>query len=198
MNSVHIQGTVRTEMGTKFAKALRAEGQVPCVIYGGEAPIHFSAPILSFRSLVYVPEVNMAVIELDGAKYEAVIQDMQFDVLKDTLNHIDFIQVIPGKPVTVEVPVQLTGNAAGVRLGGKMKIVMRKVKVKGLVSEIPGAIEHNVTALKIGESLRVNQIKEGKPFEILTQDSGVIATIKTTRNVVLGATEEEETEEAEA
>lgn len=198
MNSVHIQGTVRTDMGTKYAKALRAEGQVPCVIYGGEAPIHFYAPILSFRSLVYVPEVNMAVIELDGTKYEAVIQDMQFDVLKDTLNHIDFIQVLPGKPVTVEVPVKLTGNAAGVRLGGKMKIVMRKVKVKGLVNEIPGAIEHDVTALKVGESLRVNQIKEGKPYEILTQDSGVIATIKTTRNVVLGATEEEETEEAEA
>lgn len=197
MNSVHIQGTVRTDMGTKYAKALRAEGQVPCVIYGGEAPIHFYAPILSFRSLVYVPEVNMAVIELDGTKYEAVIQDMQFDVLKDTLNHIDFIQVLPGKPVTVEVPVKLTGNAAGVRLGGKMKIVMRKVKVKGLVNEIPGAIEHDVTALKVGESLRVNQIKEGKPYEILTQDSGVIATIKTTRNVVLGATEEE-TEEAEA
>jgi large subunit ribosomal protein L25 len=91
----------------------------------------------------------------------------------------------------------LTGNAAGVRLGGNLKIVMRKVKVKGIVTEIPGTIEHDITALKIGESLRVNEIKEGKPFEILSQDSGVIATIKTTRNVVVGAVEEE-TEEAEA
>jgi large subunit ribosomal protein L25 len=122
---------------------------------------------------------------------------MQFDVLKDTLTHIDFIQVVLGKPVTVDVPVKLTGNAAGVRLGGNLKIVMRKVKVKGIVTEIPGTIEHDITALKIGESLRVNEIKEGKPFEILSQDSGVIATIKTTRNVVVGAVEEE-TEEAEA
>ena len=197
MNSVHIQGTLRTELGTKYAKALRAEGQVPCVIYGGEAPVHFSAPILGFRSLVYVPEVNLAVIEVDGKKYEAVIKEMQFDVLKDTLTHIDFIQVVLGKPVTVDVPVKLTGNAAGVRLGGNLKIVMRKVKVKGIVTEIPGTIEHDITALKIGESLRVNEIKEGKPFKILSQDSGVIATIKTTRNVVVGAVEEE-TEEAEA
>jgi large subunit ribosomal protein L25 len=141
--------------------------------------------------------VNLAVIELDGKKYEAVIKEMQFDVLKDTLTHIDFIQVVLGKPVTVDVPVKLTGNAAGVRLGGNLKIVMRKVKVKGIVTEIPGTIEHDITALKIGESLRVNEIKEGKPFEILSQDSGVIATIKTTRNVVVGAVEEE-TEEAEA
>jgi large subunit ribosomal protein L25 len=197
MNSVHIQGTLRTELGTKFAKALRAEGQVPCVIYGGEAPVHFSAPLLGFRSLVNVPEVNMAVIELNGKKYEAVIQDMQFDVLKDTLSHIDFIQVVDGKPVTVEVPVKLTGNSVGVRLGGKLKIVMRKVKVKGIVTDIPGTIEHDITSLKVGESLRVNQIKEGKSFEILSQDSGVIATIKTSRNVVAGAMEEE-TEEAEA
>jgi large subunit ribosomal protein L25 len=197
MNSVHIQGTLRTELGTKFAKALRAEGQVPCVIYGGEAPVHFSAPLLGYSSLVNVPEVNLAVIELDGKKYEAVIQDMQFDVLKDTLTHIDFIQVIDGKAVTVEVPVKLTGNSVGVRLGGKLKIVMRKVKVKGMVTDIPGTIEHDITALKVGESLRVNQIKEGKSFEILSQDSGVIATIKTSRNVVVGAMEEE-TEEAEA
>ena len=139
----------------------------------------------------------MAVIELNGKKYEAVIQDMQFDVLKDTLSHIDFIQVVDGKAVTVEVPVKLTGNSVGVRLGGKLKIVMRKVKVKGIVTDIPGTIEHDITSLKVGESLRVNQIKEGKSFEILSQDSGVIATIKTSRNVVAGAMEEE-TEEAEA
>ena len=198
MNSVHIQGTARTEMGTKFAKALRAQDLVPCVIYGGETSIHFSAPLLSFRGLVYVAEANLAVIELDGKKIEAVIQDMQFDVLTDKLTHIDFIEVLDGKAVTVEVPVSLTGNAHGVRLGGKLKPVLRKVKVKGMAKDIPGVIHHDITDMRIGASLRVSDIKEGKSFEILNTPSAVICSIKTSRNMVEGEAEAATEETAEA
>jgi len=111
MQSVTLQGTVRTDLGTKYAKQLREQGHVPCVMYGGEQPVHFYAPTLAFRDLVYTAEARMASIELNGKTYQAVIQDMQFHVLNDALTHVDFIQVLDGKPVTIQVPMILTGNA---------------------------------------------------------------------------------------
>jgi len=135
MQSVTLQGTVRTELGTKYAKQLRDQGQVPCVMYGGDAPVHFYAPILTFRDLVYTAEARMASIELEGKTYQAVIQDMQFHVLNDALTHVDFIQVLDGKPVTIQVPMILTGNSRGVRNGGKLKFSLRNLKVKGLINE---------------------------------------------------------------
>ena len=162
MQSVTLQGTVRTDLGTKYAKQLREQGHVPCVMYGGEQPVHFYAPTLAFRDLVYTAEARMASIELNGKTYQAVIQDMQFHVLNDALTHVDFIQVLDGKPVTIQVPMILTGNARGVRSGGKMKFSLRNLKVKGLINDLPSSIEHDITELRIGQAIRVSDIKAGK------------------------------------
>jgi len=197
MNSVNIEGTVRTDLGKKHAKNLRAEGQVPCVMYGGEAPVHFSAPALAFRDLLYTREARKAAITVDGTTYEAVLQDAQFDVLTDQVTHLDFIQVIEGKAVTVDVPVTLLGNPRGVRNGGKMKMIMRTVKVRGLINDIPSTVGHDVEELRIGQSVRVSDIKAGKPYEILNADSAVIVTIKTARNAVEDEEEVEGEEGAE-
>ena len=159
MQSVTLQGTVRTDLGTKYAKQLREQGHVPCVMYGGEQPVHFYAPTLAFRDLVYTAEARMASIELNGKTYQAVIQDMQFHVLNDALTHVDFIQVLDGKPVTIQVPMILTGNARGVRSGGKMKFSLRNLKVKGLINDLPSSIEHDITELRIGQAIRVSDIK---------------------------------------
>ena len=195
MQSVTLQGTVRTELGTKYAKQLREQGHVPCVMYGGEQPVHFYAPTLAFRDLVYTAEARMASIELNGKTYQAVIQDMQFHVLNDALTHVDFIQVLDGKPVTIQVPMILTGNARGVRSGGKMKFSLRNLKVKGLINDLPSSIEHDITELRIGQAIRVSDIKAGKPYEILNADNAVVVSIAMSRNAVAD-TDDEVAEEA--
>lgn len=184
MQSVTLQGTVRTELGTKYAKQLRDQGHVPCVIYGGDAPIHFYAPMLAFRGLVYTAEARMASIELDGKTYNAVIQDMQFHVLNDSLTHVDFIEVLDGKPVTIVVPIVLTGNSRGVRSGGKLKSALRNLKVKGLIDALPSSIEHDITDLRIGQAIRVSDIKVGKIYEILNSDNAVVVSIASSRTSV--------------
>lgn len=196
MQSVTLQGTVRTELGTKYAKQLREQGQVPCVMYGGDAPVHFYAPTLAFRDLVYTAEARMASIELDGKTYQAVIQDMQFHVLNDSLTHVDFIQILDGKPVTIQVPMILTGNARGVRSGGKLKFTLRNLKVKGLINDLPSSIEHDITNLRIGQAVRVSDIKAGKPYEILNADNAVVVSIAMSRNAVADTDDEEVAEEA--
>ncbi|MEN9432027.1 MAG: hypothetical protein RL753_695 [Bacteroidota bacterium] len=196
MQSVTLQGTVRTELGTKYAKQLRDQGQVPCVMYGGDAPVHFYAPILTFRDLVYTAEARMASIELEGKTYQAVIQDMQFHVLNDALTHVDFIQVLDGKPVTIQVPMILTGNSRGVRNGGKLKFSLRNLKVKGLINDLPSSIEHDITELRIGQAIRVAEVKAGKPYEILNSDNAVVVSIAMSRNAVADADDDAGEEEA--
>jgi large subunit ribosomal protein L25 len=196
MQSVTLQGTVRTELGTKYAKQLRDKGHVPCVMYGGDAPVHFYAPILAFRDLVYTAEARMASIELEGKTYSAVIQDMQFHVLNDALTHVDFIQVLDGKPVTIQVPMVLTGNSRGVRNGGKLKFSLRTLKVKGLINDLPSSIEHDITELRIGQAIRVADVKAGKPYEILNSDNAVVVSIAMSRNAVADTDDNAGEEEA--
>lgn len=197
MNSVAIKGTVRTDLGTKTAKALRREGQVPCVVYGGSETIHFSAPILSFRDLVYTSVVNKAAIELDGKTIEAVVQDMQFHPLTDELVHMDLVELVPGKEVTVQAPVRLNGNARGVRNGGKLKHFLRFLKVKALPENVPASIELDIADLRIGQTIRVSAVPTNN-FTLLNAENAVIVSIKTARNAVNEEDDEEEEGAAEA
>jgi large subunit ribosomal protein L25 len=197
MKSVEIQGTVRTELGSKFAQAERKAGNVPCVIYGGETPIHFSAPVLAFKSLVYTPEAKTAKITVGDQTIEAVIQDMQFHPVTDVLMHIDFIQLIDGKPVTMNIPVVLHGQARGVLNGGKLKMVLRTLSVRALPNELPDSIDLDITTLRIGKSIRVSDVVPTE-YEILNADTAVIVTIKKARGAVDDGDDEEEEAGVEA
>jgi large subunit ribosomal protein L25 len=197
MKSVEIQGTLRTELGSKFAQAERKSGNVPCVIYGGETPIHFTAPVLAFKSLVYTPEAKTAKITVGDQTVEAVIQDMQFHPVTDVLMHIDFIQLIDGKPVTMNIPVVLNGQARGVLNGGKLKMVLRTLSVRALPNEMPESIELNITNLRIGKSIRVSDVVPAG-YQILNADTAVIVTIKKARGAVDDGDDEEEEAAAEA
>ncbi|MGB1735562.1 MAG: 50S ribosomal protein L25/general stress protein Ctc [Schleiferiaceae bacterium] len=179
MKSVEIQGTPRTELGSKYAQAERKAGNVPCVIYGGETPVHFSAPILAFKSLVYTAEAKTATITVDGKTVEAVIQDMQFHPVTDALMHIDFIQLV------------------GVLNGGKLKMVLRTLSVRALPSDMPESIDLDITKLRIGKSIRVSDVVPAG-FEILNADTAVIVTIKKARGAVDDGDDEEEEATAEA
>ena len=192
MKSVEIQGNVRTEVGSKYAKAERKAGNVPCVVYGGEAPIHFSAPTLAFRGLVYTAEAKTAKITVGDTTVEAVIQDIQFHPVTDQLMHIDFIQLVDGKAVTMNIPVVLHGQARGVLNGGKLKTILRQLSVRAIPGQFPESIDLDITDLRIGKSIRVSDVTpEG--FEILNADTAVIVTVKKAR----GAMDEDEDEDEE-
>ena len=196
MKSVEIQGNVRTEVGSKYAKAERKAGNVPCVVYGGEAPIHFSAPTLAFRGLVYTAEAKTAKITVGDTTVEAVIQDIQFHPVTDQLMHIDFIQLVDGKAVTMNIPVVLHGQARGVLNGGKLKTILRQLSVRAIPGQFPESIDLDITDLRIGKSIRVSDVTpEG--FEILNADTAVIVTVKKARGAVDDDDDDEE-EGAEA
>ena len=191
MKSVEIQGNLRTEVGSKFAKAERKAGNVPCVVYGGEAPIHFSAPALAFKGLVYTAEAKTAKITVGDTTVEAVIQDMQFHPVTDQLVHIDFIQLVEGKAVTMNIPVVLNGQARGVLNGGKLKTILRQLSVRAIPGQFPESIDLDITELRIGKSIRVSDVTpEG--FEILNADTAVIVTVKKARGAVDDDDDEEE------
>ncbi len=154
MKSITINGSKRESVGKKATKALRNAGQVPCVLYGGDQPLHFAADEIAFKDLVYTPDVHTVVIELkDGAKYNAVLQDIQFHPVTDAILHIDFYEIFEDKEISMEIPVHTTGVARGVKNGGVLRFNLRRMRVKGLPGNLPDFIEADITPLKIGNKL---------------------------------------------
>lgn len=196
MKTIAIEGTLREELGTKSAKQLRREGLVPCVLYGGEEIIHFSTPDVSFKDILYTPEVYKVEISIDGKTYEAVIRDTQFHPVTDETEHVDFFQLLADKPIVLKVPVRLLGNARGVRNGGRLKVNLRKLRVRATPDNLPGSIEIDIENLRIGETIRVEDIDTGD-FEIMHEPFRAICLIQTARNAVEDVVEEEEGEEGE-
>ncbi len=183
MKSLELSGTKRDGLTKQDTKQLREAGMVPCVIYGGDAIVHFSAPILAFRSLVYSPEVYLVKISVDGKSLTTVMQEIQFHPVSDKILHIDFLEVHDDKKVTIDIPVKISGTSEGQKQGGKLITKGRKLKVKALPANLPDAINVDVSPLQIGQSIRVSDLNlDG--VEFLDPTSNIIVGIRTTRNVV--------------
>lgn len=191
METVKLSANARVDLGKKESKALRNAGQVPCVIYGGESTAHFSVKALDLRNLVYTPNVYTAEIEIDGKTYKAILKDIQFHPVTDTILHVDFMELVDGKDITLSVPVTITGNAKGVMQGGKLRKNMRRLTVRATPDNLPNSIDLDVTALSIGKSIRVSNV-ETNNFDILNPGSAVIVAVKMARGAVVEAEEEEE------
>lgn len=180
MKSVAINGELRSAIGKKDSKKLRAEEKVPCVLYGGEEPIHFQADAAEFRKIVYTPNVYLINLTVDGKEHTAIMQDIQWHAVEEQILHIDFLKVDPTKPIKVEVPVKVEGYAKGMRAGGKMKLNLRRLKVKGLATDLPDSIKLNIDHLELGQSIKVGQISVDN-LEILNSKSIPAVTIMITR-----------------
>ena len=191
MQSITINGSQRESVGKKATKALRNAGKVPCVLYGGDKPVHFSAEEKAFKSLVYTPNVYTASIELDGKTYAAVLQDIQFHPVTDKILHIDFYQLFEDRPVTMEIPVKLVGSSKGVMVGGALRHNMRKVKVKALPANLPDFIEADITELEIGNKLYITELAN-ENFTFLHPDNTVVAQVRMSRNAAKAAAEADE------
>lgn len=194
MKSITIKGSEREIVGKKATKALRNAGQVPCVLYGGDKPLHFSAAELAFKSLVYTPNAHTVVINIEGGdKYEAVLQDIQFHPVTDKIIHIDFYQLFKDKEVTMNIPVQLEGSSPGVMNGGSLLFRKRKLTIKALPDNLPDFFNVDISTLKIGDNIAVSSLLNDD-FSILHPENTVVVQVKSSRNAV---EEEEETEETE-
>lgn len=193
MKSITIKGSKRESVGKKATKALRNADMVPCVIYGGDQPLHFAAEAKAFKNLVYTPNVYTASIEVDGNTIPAILQDIQFHPVSDNILHVDFYQLFEDKEVTMNIPVRLIGKSKGVMVGGALRHNIRKLKVRALPANLPDFIEADISELEIGNKLYVTALRSDK-FTILHPDNTVVAQVRMSRNAQKAA--QEETEEA--
>ena len=193
MKSITIKGSKRESVGKKATKALRNADIVPCVIYGGDQPLHFAAEAKAFKNLVYTPNVYTASIEVDGNTIPAILQDIQFHPVSDNILHVDFYQLFEDKEVTMNIPVRLIGKSKGVMVGGALRHNIRKLKVRALPANLPDFIEADISELEIGNKLYVTALRSDK-FTILHPDNTVVAQVRMSRNAQKAA--QEETEEA--
>jgi large subunit ribosomal protein L25 len=195
MKSITINGSKRESVGKKSTKALRNAGQVPCVIYGGDTPVHFSAEELAFSKLVYTPNAHTVVIALGSDTMNAVLQDIQFHPVTDRILHVDFYQLFDDKEIAMDIPVHVIGKSLGVANGGSLRKNKRKLRVKALPTNLPDFIEADVTPLKIGGKLTVSQLANDS-FKFLHPDNTVVCQVKRSRVSI--DVDEEEGEEGTA
>ena len=180
MKSVKIEGTKRSELGKKATRQIRSEEQVPAVIYGGKETIHFSAPVMSFRTLVYTPEFQIAEITVDGKTYRTIMKDIQFDVVTDELNHIDFMELVEDRKVIANMPLHFSGQSQGVKDGGRLELKLKSLSVRALPKDLREHINVDITDLQLHGNIRVQDVI-AENIEILNSPRIPIASVVTTR-----------------
>ncbi len=182
MKTFALKGEIRDDFGKKAARAYRSESLIPCVVYGGhnEENVNFVVKNSDVRNLIYTPEVFLVDLDLGKTKLQAIVKDVQFHPVKDTILHIDFLHVFEKVPVVIEIPVRLEGLAAGVRAGGKLSLDIRKLKVKALPAKLPEELVVNVENLELGKSIQVGHLSF-EDLEILNAKNAVICRVQLTR-----------------
>ena len=192
MKEINVTGQKRTDLGKKASKALRKEGLVPCNLYGEAVQdgkpvaLSFAVPMAELRKVVYTPHIYVINLIIDGESHTAIMKELQFHPVTDALLHVDFLEVNDQKPITIGIPVKLVGLAQGVRDGGRMNLSIRKINVTAPYQQIPEHLDIDVTALKIGKSIKVGELSfEG--LELATGKDVIVCSIKMTRAAMSAA-----------
>ena len=195
MKKVSLSGSLRENVGKKDAKKQRRSGNVPCVLYGGKEQVHFVLDQLSFGEIVFTPHAYLVELNIDGKMYNAVLQDVQYHPVSDSALHADFLEVTEGKPVITALPIRLKGNSPGVMAGGKLQLKLRKMKVKGLIENLPEEITIDISKLKIAESIKVKAVQLAN-VEFLDVPNSVVVMVKAGRGGAVAVADEADEEEA--
>ena len=195
MRTVEIIGYKRANLGKQDAKRLRKEGNVPCVLYGGKEQVHFYAPMILFRELVYTPNAAFVKLNIEGDEYDAIMQDIQFHPVSEIILHVDFLQLFDDKPIKMNIPIKFHGTSPGIVKGGKLLVKLPYVKVKALPGNMPEVINMDVSNLDLGKSMKVGDI-ETKDFELLTSPRVTIASVAIPRVLKSAMAEDAEAEAA--
>lgn len=189
MKTILLKGELRSEVGTRTAKELRSKGMVPCVMYSnGKEGTHFAIYQADFKNLVYTPNAYKVQLNVEGAQYSAILQDIQFHPVSEAIIHADFMQVDESKKVVMEVPVRVVGNSPGVRAGGKLVKKINRLRVRGFLKDMPDFIDVSIDTLEIGQSAKV-RVLSIENLEILDAPENAILSIKTTRALMQAAAE---------
>ncbi len=180
MKKITINGSLRTELGKKATKSIRKKGNVPCIIYGGENITHFHAHENSFKNLVYSPDAFLVTIEIEGKPINAIMQEIQFHPVTDKILHIDFVEVIEGRPVIIHLPLNIFGDSPGVKAGGKLRIKRRNLKVKGLIKDMPEKLDVDISDVKLNHTIQVGDLNYPN-IEILDPHRSMVLAVATSR-----------------
>ncbi|MCD8186298.1 MAG: 50S ribosomal protein L25/general stress protein Ctc [Rikenellaceae bacterium] len=180
MKTLELKAKKREDYGKKATKAVRREERVPCVIYGGGESIPFSIDVKDLKQLIYTPNSYILDIDIEGQKVTGVMREVQFHSVREEVLHIDFYKVTPGKPVAVDVPVRLEGNSEGVKLGGKLMLSKRKLRIQGEVAKLPDEIVIDVTDLGLGKTIFVEDLSS-QDYIFLTPATTAVCAVKMTR-----------------
>ena len=194
MKTVSLSGSLRENVGKKDAKKNRREGKVPCVLYGGKEQIHFQMDEKAFTKIVFTPEVYILKISIDGKEHDAILQDIQYHPVTDVILHADFLEINLENPISIGLPIKLTGSSIGVLRGGKLIQKLRRIRVKGLVEDLLEFLEIDITDLDIGDSTKIRDLKLDK-LALLDPANSVIVRVRTARVIEEEVEEEEEGEE---
>lgn len=194
MKTVQLSGSLRANVGKKDASSLRSAGLVPCVLYGQGQQTHFSVKQVAIEKIVYSPDVYQVELNIDGKTAVGIIQELQQHPTKDTIQHVDFLELNETKSIRIKLPVRLVGSSPGVMAGGKLMLVFRNLQCVGLSKDLPEAIILDISTLNIGGAIRVNTINiPGITF--LDPANAVVVSVKMARGAVRGAEVEGEGEE---
>ncbi len=197
MKSILIKGSQRESVGKSATKALRNAGMVPCVLYGGGEPVHFSAEEKAFKNLVYTPNAHTVEVDLGKGKHNAILQDIQFHPISDKILHVDFYELNDSKEITLEVPVKIVGNSKGVLAGGVLRLNQRKLKVKALPKNLPDFVEADITELEMGNKLYITALKT-ENYTLMHPDNTVVAQVRISRAAMKAAQEAAKAEKGAA
>ncbi len=192
MLEINLSGKKREVIGKKASKAARAEGMIPCNLYGekkgenGPEALSFVIPFAELRKAIYTPHVYVINLDIEGEKHIAIMKEIQFHPVTDAVLHVDFYEITPEKPITVGIPVNLVGHAAGVRAGGRLSLSIRQIKVTAPFANIPEKLDVDVTALEIGKTIKVGSLHYDG-LELATPAEVIVCSVKMTRAAAAAA-----------
>jgi len=196
MKTLEIIGYKRANLGKSESKKLREDGNVPCVLYGGDEQVHFYAPMILFRPLVYSADIYFVQLNIEGQLFKCILQDIQFHPVSETILHVDFLELHEDKPIKMQVPVKFYGDSPGIRQGGKLMVNTRTLLVRALPKDMPEDISLDITEVNLGQTIKVKEVAVDN-FEILNSPQVSIASVSIPRAAKTGDLEEEELEEGE-
>ena len=196
METIEIIGYKRANLGKKNSKKLREEGNVPCVVYGGDEQLHFHSPMILFRDLIYTPGANFVKLNIEGIEKDAILQDIQFHPVSEVILHADFLELQENKKIKMDIPVKIIGDSPGVQQGGKILIRIRKLSLMAYPKNMPSFVEVDISELQLGKSIPVEELLSDQ-YDILNSPLVSVVSVNIPRVKIEVEEEEEEVVEGE-
>ncbi len=181
METVAVNGTIRTEVGKKATKTIRNQGEVPCVIYGGDQVVHFSSTPKAFKNLIFTPEFKLVEITIDGTAYKCILKEAQYHPVSDEIVHLDFLQLIDGQNIIVNIPVAFKGVSPGVKAGGKLVSKLRTIKIKTTPDQIVNQLFVDISSTTLGGSVRVRDVEVTEGMQVMNPGATPVASVEIPR-----------------